>query len=373
MSLSTETLLAPQTILQAMSQMQLPGTALSRLMGWGLGGQNVARQSGRNFSYDIFSTTRKIATARVPGQASNRQAPLKVGSVAGTFPRSAETIPLLDEDLLNRRRLGGPTSRLDSMGEAYLTRQEVYLAQRFANLIEFQTASMLRGSYTFAQDGDDLRHGFSGGDTTVNFRIPAGNLTQLNMLGGGNLLNADWATAATDIPAQLHAINAAMVQLTGMGLAHVVLTSVGWQYVMNNTKVQAQGGSANVVFDSMRRVGAGEFSAVLRALPWITFHVIDYGLESYAGGSESFAKLIENDHAAFLPQPSPAWVQYLEGSEIVTEGPNGPKHERYGFYPFAYPTHDPSGWELCGVFNGIPALYTPEAVAYGLITGGSYS
>jgi hypothetical protein len=92
---------------------------------------------------------------------------LKVGSVAGTFPRSAENIPLLDEDLLNRRRLGGPTSRLDSMGEAYLTRQEVYLAQRFANLIEFQTASMLRGSYTFAQDGDDLRHGFSGGETTV--------------------------------------------------------------------------------------------------------------------------------------------------------------------------------------------------------------
>ena len=41
-------------------------------------------------------------------------------------------------------------------------------------------------------------------------------------------------------------------------------------------------------------------------------------------------------------------------------------------YAYAYPTHDPSGWELCAVMNGIPALYTQSAIAYGLITGGSY-
>jgi len=122
----------------------------------------------------------------------------------------------------------------------------------------------------------------------------------------------------------------------------------------------------------MRRVSAGEFTAILRGLPWLTFHVIDYGLEIYDGTSEVFTKLIQDDHAAFLPEPSPRWVQYLEGSEFVTEGPNGPKHERYGFYAYAYATHDPSGWDLCGVFKGIPALYTPSAVAYGLITGGSY-
>jgi hypothetical protein len=62
----------------------------------------------------------------------------------------------------------------------------------------------------------------------------------------------------------------------------------------------------------------------------------------------------------------------LEGSEIVTEGPGGAKAERFGFYAYGYPTHDPSGWDLAAVFNGIPALYTPAAVAYGKITGGSY-
>ena len=87
---------------------------------------------------------------------------------------------------------------------------------------------MIRGTYSYASDGDLLRHGFSGSDTTIDYQIPAGNLTQLNMLGSGNILNADWATAGTDIPAQLHAINAAMIQLTGLGLAHVIVTSLGW-------------------------------------------------------------------------------------------------------------------------------------------------
>jgi hypothetical protein len=372
MGRSAQQVLAPKTIFQAISQIDLPGTTLQRLLGWAFGGTNRQQQSGRHFSYDIFDTTRKIATGRVPGQAASRQKPQKVGHVQGTFPRAAEVISLLDEDLLNRRRLGGPSSELDRGGESYITHQEVYLAQRFANLVEFQSAALLRGAYSYDQDGDDLKHGFSGGETSIDFLIPAGNKTQLDMLGGGDILDADWADPATDVPLHLHNVNTAMVQLTGMGLAHVILTGAGWQYIVNNTAVQSQGGSSSAVFESMRRVGAGEFSAVLRALPWITFHVVDYGLEVWDGSSETFTRLIEDDHAAFLPEPSPRWAEYLEGSEIVTEGPGGARAEQFGFFPYAYPTHDPSGWDLCAVFNGIPALYTPKAAAYGLITGGSY-
>jgi hypothetical protein len=288
MTLSTAQLLAPQTIRKAISQLELPGTSLQTLFGWGLGGSNVARQAGRSFSYDVFNITRKVATGRNPGNASHRTKAQAVKNIAATFPRAAETIQLFDEDLLNRRQIGGPDSNLDRGGEVYLSRQEAYLAQRFANLIEFQTAAMLRGSYSYDEDGDALKHGFTGGETTIPFLIPAGNLAQLDMLGGGNILNADWANAATDIPAHLHAINAAMIQLTGMGLAHVVLTSVGWQYIVNNTKVQAQGGTGMTAFESLKRVSGSEFTATLRALPWLTFHVIDYGLEIWNGTTETF-------------------------------------------------------------------------------------
>jgi hypothetical protein len=224
MPVSTQHILASQTILQVVAQMNLTGTTLQRLFGWGFGGTNVARQSGRTFSYDIFDNTRRVATARVPGQSSGRQSPQKIGTVQGTFPRAAESITLLDEDLLNRRFLTTVPDELDLQGEAYLTRQEAYLAQRFANLVEFQTAAMLRGSYSYFDDGDDLRHGFAAGNLTVNFRLPDGNREKLNMLGEGDILAADWSDPATDIPLHLQQINAAFLQLTGMGLANVVVT-----------------------------------------------------------------------------------------------------------------------------------------------------
>jgi hypothetical protein len=367
MGVPTAQVLAPKTILKAVSQLELPGTSLQRLFGWGFSGKNVARQSGRNFSYDVIRATQSIAVGRTPAQSASRQAPQQIRNVAGTFPRSAEVIPLLDEELLNRRAIGRSVDELDFEGESYITRQEVYLAQRFANLIEFQTAAMLRGSYVFVNDGDELRHSFSGVGARVNFQIPAANQGDLDMLGDGAILDTLWSNPEADIPQQLHDINVAMVRKTGMGLAHVVLTSAGWRRVLENAKVQTQGGSADVAWQSLKRVGAGEFTAVLRAIPWVTFHVVDYGLNVWDGESEEFTKLIEDDHAAFFPEPSSRWVQYLEGSEIVTEGPGGPRSEQFGFYPYSYPTHDPSGWELCAVFNGLPALYLPDAIAYGKI------
>src|SRR5262245_61024476 len=207
MGVSTQQILAPKTILHAVSQMALPGTTLQRLFGWGISGGNTERTSGRSFAYDILDNSRRVATARVPGQASSRQEPQKVGSVAGTFPRSAETISLVDEDLLNRRAFGNRGEELDYGGEAYITRQEAYLAQRFANLIEFQTAAMLRGSYSYLDDGDVLRHGFSGGTVTIDYQIPSGNEAQLDMLGAGEILDADWADTGTDIPLHLQNIN----------------------------------------------------------------------------------------------------------------------------------------------------------------------
>ena len=373
MGRSVQQVLAPKTVAKAISQLELPGTSLQELFGWGFRNDNRLQQSGRNFSYDIFDNTRKLATGRVPGQAHSRRNPQSVGHVDGTFPRAAETISLLDEDLLNRRAIGGSADQLDAMGESYLTKQEAYLAQRFANMIEFQTAAMLRGSYSYTSVGDDLMQGFSGGETTINFRVPASNKDQLDMLGDGDILDADWSDASSDIPLHLQNVNSAMVQQTGLGLSHVILTGVGWQHVLNNTKVQQMGGSTNVVFESLKRVAQGEFTAILKAIPWVTFHIIDYGLEIYDGSQESFTKLIEDDHASFLPEVSTRWVQYLDGSEIVTEGPGGPKAERFGFHATSYSTYDPSGWNLSAVLNGIPALYTPEALAYGLITGGAYA
>ena len=391
---SVSEILAPLLIKERISRLALVGTSLQRLFGWNVGvgalddgtvdgvlgftdgdvtaaglprTGNVDDWPARSGQYDIFDHTRNLATARVPGQASSMRAPQKVGSVQFTIPRCAETIDLTDEAVHNRRPLGGPASELDRGGRRYIEKQERFMAELIANVVEFQTASMIRGSYTFTENGDKLEHTFSGGETTINYQQPSGNRDRLNMLGAGNIIDADWDVAGTDIPAQLKSINAAMVQLTGKGLEHIICTGTTWEFVKNNTKVHTQGGSANVVFDTQTRQRPGEFTAVLRSLPQYTWHIIEYGVNVWDGSAFTFTKLIEEKKAAFLPTPDNEWTEYIRGGEWVTEGPNGPKSFQHGFYPYAYPTHDPSGWRLSNVFNGFPALKVPAAMCYGTI------
>jgi hypothetical protein len=368
-------ILAPEVILREVSRIQLPGTVLCDLFGWGLAARDPAKMSGnmidyplREGSYDVFNRTQDLATGRVPGTANLNTVPQKVGRVRFTIPRSAEQIPLTDEDLVNRRQIGQAVTVVDSMGENYIMRQKRYLAEKVANLIEFQTAAMLRGSYSFDQVGDELRHRFSGGAEVIDYQIPPGNKGQLDMLGSGPIINASWANAATDIPAQVYAINDAMNALTGMGIEHAVCNSKTIQYVLNNDKVRAQAGIAQSPFEMVTRDGPGRFTFKLRAIPWLYWHVVDYRLRIWNGTNFVLTHLIDDDQVSFFPEPNPMWCQYLNGGEVVTEGPNGVRAFRYGFYAYGYPTWNPSGWNLCQVFNGIPALYVPAAIAVADVT-----
>ena len=372
---SVDSILKPKVILREVSRLALPGTVLSDLWGWGLTARDPSSQSRANTidydlrsgQYDVFDSTRTVASGRVPGTASSRQKPQKVGVVNYTIPRSAETIELSDEDLVNRRQIGEAVTVLDARGETYVRRQQRYMAQRVANMIEMQTAAMLRGGrYTFDTQGDELRQGFSGGEVTIDYRVDqTENIDQLSMGTGGDIIDAAWATATTDIPLHLFKINAAFNDLVGRGLEHAVCNHTVWNSVLNNTKVKDQGGSANIVFESITRRGPGEFSAVLRSIPWLNWHIIDYSLNVWDGSSFADTTLIEDDKVAFFPEPDSQIASYMNGAEMVTEGPNGVRQFRHGFYPYAYPSHDPSGWNMTFVHNGIPALYNPNALAYG--------
>lgn len=387
---SVQQILAPQSILRTISRLALPGTSLSQLFGWNIGNGPIPgallgignEQEGNNTTqrgnyedwdlrvgqYDIFDVTRTIATASLPSSAPTRVKPQKVGSVQVTLPRANERITLDHESIHNRRTLGGAANMVDRGGQRYIAAQQRYMAARFANLIEFQTAAMLRGSYSFTMDGDRMLHSFSGGEITIDYKRPAGNLNQLNMTGAGNIIDASWATSSTDIPKHLYQINDAMINLTGMGLEHVVVTSVMWNNIMNNTKVHTQGGSSQRVFDELSRTSEGEFTAVLRNIPWVTWHIVDYGLELEAtNGTLTYTKMIEDTAAVFLPKVSDSWATYIRGGEFVTEGPNGTQDFRRGFYAYSYPEYEPSGVNMVAIHNGLPANPVPKAIAYGTV------
>ena len=365
MAKSISEVLSSKRIARVISRVDEAINPIATFLGMQIGGPNRLQVGGRKTSYDVFNNTRRIAKGRAPGVSNARSKPQKVGNVDVVFPRAAETIELSDEEMLNFRSIGGPVEGgLSASAESYITRQEIFLGQKFNNIIEFQAAAMLRGQYVFIQDNDDLYHDFTGTGVTIDFQIPDGNKLGLNMLGGGNLIDGPWSTETTDIPAQLYAINAAMIELTGKGLRHILCNSTVWNNVLNNTVVQEQGGSANLVFERITIDENNNFMARLRALPWLQWHIMDHGLD-VGTGDGSYEKLLPDGFASFTPEPTAEWVQYMEGSEYVTEGPNGVRAVRMGFYPYAYPTHDPSGWDLAAVHNGLPALYRPNQIAFG--------
>lgn len=362
---SVQELMAPELILREVSRIQLPGTILSDIFGWGLAARDPENMGGnmvdyqlRDGSYDVFNASRELATGSVPGTPPTMRKPQKVGRVPFTIPRAHEKMPLTDEDLVNRRAIGQAVTVVDSMGENYIMRQKRYLAQLVANMIEFQTAAMMRGTYTYDQQGDELRQGFSGGDHTIDFQIPTTNKNQLN-----GIIGVSWATASTDIPTDIMEINQACNDGTGLGIEHAVTNGFTYGYFLNNDKIKAQAGTSNTPFQSYERTGPGTYAVVFRAIPWLQFHVVDYSLSIWDGSAQTDpTRLIANDQVTFFPTPSPAWCQYLNGGEVITEGPNGTREFRTGFYAYGYPQWEPSGWNLCTVMNGFPALYIPGAI-----------
>lgn len=369
MGRSISDLLAAKVVLRKVTQVVLPNTVVSQLFGWGLNNRNPKAQGSntiphhlREGSYDIRDSTRRVATGRNPGATSSRQKPQKTAKVNFTIPRSAENIELSYEKLNQFRQIGSSVNEVDPQGERYIDGQIEYLAERYGNMIEFQTAAMLRGSYTFDQVGDDIQQGFSGGETEISYQIAAGNKSRLDMTGSGDRISASWGTAGTNIPGDLLDINAGMNTITGKGIEHVVCGSDVWDAVMNNTAVKEQGGSSNTPFESFQRTGPGNFVAVLKAVNWLTWHIVDYSLEIWNGSNFVETKLIAPNHAHFFPNPSNRWTEYMNGMETVVEWPSANKVDAVGFHSWGEEVNNPAGFSLNAVHNGFPALYVPNAM-----------
>ncbi|MGE3410131.1 MAG: major capsid protein [Pirellulales bacterium] len=369
MAVAIPQLLQPAVINARVDRLKVINTELQGFWGMGKGG-SAERTSpyGRRGSYDVFNSTRRAAPPSRPGSAATIIQPNPIGNVPFAMPRFHPSIPLLGELLNNLRPVGGPANVTDTAGAQYIADQEQFIKQQITNDREFQAAAMMRGSYTYAIDNpyQGPSMAYSGGTYTVDYQVPSGNKSKLNMLGGGDILAATWNTAGTKIIDHLLAINAAFIQLTGRPLRHVFCSSIVWGYVGANTQVQAQAGTANTYFDYITRdEETANCTARLRALPWLLWHISDNGLDT--GSSFAFEKFFDDTHAAFTIEPDAIVAQYWQCGEPISEWDGAPQTIRTGEYYWAKPTSNPTGYQLFGLHNGIPVLQIPAGIAYGLV------
>jgi len=374
---SIQSVLRAEVITEVVSRIAATNTTLLTMFEMGPGGRAVRPVGHRFGSYDVFNNSRYTGPASAPGDAATRINRQKAGNVPYTIARTHPSIWLPAEEIHNLRPIGGPSSQFDEGGASYIAQQERYLGQTIGNHRTLLLQGMLRGALYAHQNGNEIywNHTSSGAVMTMDFRMPAGNKSQLNMLGTGNIIDTSWDNPTANIPKHLTDINAAFQVLAGSQLNMVMVTSAVWQNVINNDYVVTQAGVANTAFDEFeRRIGTNpdgspinQFRGRLRCLPWIEWVIMDEGVEIGPDGSATYTKHIGDSNAAFLPTPRPQLFQMLEGSEPVSDREGAPQVVRTGTYAWAVNSSNPTGTTLFALDNAIPAAYVPAAYAYGTV------
>lgn len=368
-----------QTILTPESRVQKEFGILSDAEGGN--GPNVVPMEGRVGTYDIFDTTRTVASVVGP-----LAGPIKVvRQVAATVPftciRGHEKIHLNDNEINRNRPLGGAIGTVDARGQNYIMRQQRYMAQRIRNLREFVMVQMLRGNKLYIQP---VGEGFkvSATDTNaagqIDFKVPP---AQVVAVGGGMANNltlgsqadiilaaAPWDNAATEIITDLLEIESGSAEVQGRPFTHFWMNPATWGKILNNTQVRNAGGPQFSPFDMYDRIAdsqgkrAGSFNATLKGHPHAVFHIYSGFLtDPYTG---STVEAFPSGYIAAHPDVTSEWFEFREGSEIVRETRNDPGSMRTGIAAWTEPVTQPAGYELITLDNFLPVLMIPSCVAF---------
>lgn len=370
-------LLSLSVVTGIVSRIAAPGDVLQRAFGVQIGGPNITPVSGRSYSYDIFDVVRDSAKGRRPGTGPAVVAPNPVGKQNQTIPRQYEKLPLTYELLHNLRALGENAGIRDTMGKKYIDKQAAEMKRRCNNFRELIMAGLLtKGLIYFRYDGDDLIPTMTSPSTgdTMDFLIPAGNKTKLDMLGAGDIIATSWDNAAAPIPTDIFQINEAFMALTGEMLAHVWLPSPVWMNVLKNTDVRNLAGSANKPFATFDTVNQAEgvnengkrtslLEATLAFCPWVKWHVYD----GYLNDDGTLTRLLPVTQATFTIEPDGQWFRGVEGSEPVKVNPMAPVEEAFGFASWVREWDEPARYELHTLQNWLPELNRPKGIAIGLV------
>ena len=371
-----QSLLSPQVLTKVISQKAKTSDWLINLMGLGPGGKNeVYEGHGRQGAFNIFDHTRKVALGRAPGTAAGRSAGNPMGQTLFTYPRMHDSLSLPAEILHNLSKISDPAVR-DKSGADMIARQTDYLGEKSANWRKAMLIGMLRDSLYYTVDGDDVKFSYTSG-IRINFQMPAGNQTPLDMLGEGDIIGTSWSNADCDIPDHLGKINRAFQILCGGRLAGAFITHQIFNYIRRNNVVQEEHGTSMPPYlryevldvevspgKTMKNVLVVE----LRSFPGCTFYVTDEVIDLGYVSSESLQPIVPANKGIFLGfEPGDPVVQCYQGSEPIAEYDGAPENEKIGFAAWSVKRSNPTATELFTLDNALIVNHIPKALAVGTL------
>jgi hypothetical protein len=372
-------LMSAPVVTRAISTIPVANRRITQFFNLTPGSAAIDDVGGHMHSWDIYDNTRDLAYARAVGSGPSTRPMNVVGNVQARIARFHEKTGLINEKIFRKRGIGQPPGTVDISGQNYITREQGQMAQRLANTREFMCSRVFRGGWSYIVRGDDFIPcdlGTSGAIMDVDLKIPAGNKGQLDMLGGGAIINTAWSNPAADIIADSLQINSAATELTGLAIRHWWMNSVTFGYLLANTGLKAIAGTSNRMFERWERspynnpdgVPDTGYEATFIGLPGIIVHVYDHGhtIEN-ADGTRTYTKLFPDDYVAMCPDVSGAglpWIGGANGSEPITETVVSEMREGYGIQAWTEAKTQPGRQELITLDNFIPTPFLPKAILY---------
>lgn len=323
-------------------------------------GQQVNGDTGKYFKVEGTRQTAQLCHFGAPAKrrelAGVTEVPIKLCHAFETITHP-QALMLALQNVDNEQR--------QKMGQQELARQTQLFKQRFVNLREAAAMSALFRGLVYFDSSGNLLPSASGASISVDYGIPAGNKNQLNILGAGNIIGASWATAATNIVAQMKLIKSAYRKKSGYSIGCAFYGENILPYFAGNTTCMALiAGSPAYSQSFLNQEIPDGFLGIRKWIPAEDAFFVD--------NDGTVQTLMPADGITFCPDPSPEWWDFVDGSFAVPTnlgmvGADGSAQaaslrEAFGMFTYAATTHNPPTIEQFAGDTFLPLIKAPYAV-----------
>lgn len=285
----------------------------------------------------------------------------------------AHTFQNTDVNLIDSQGLMGPNGVVENIAVSEISRQLMDFKVQNVNLRKQAIASALvHFAVYFADDGDGYRllPNSTGADLTVDFDVPAGQKGQLDILGGGDIIDASWATASTDILFHLSEVRRQMILLGGWEPKTILHGKNIPKYLRDNTALN-QFFIRNPVFNNA--VLSDDAPPGLSSYNWI-----DMSTGFIENGAGTAEVIIGDDEIVFLPDFGNEWYNLYIGSYVKPVNLGNVSQDLmqaltnfsqvFGMFAYATQNNDPSGLRMYAGDTFLPVINAPKAVCRADVT-----
>jgi len=319
--------------------------------------------TGNRCTYTKVDANRKTARLAMYGSPSARRNLKGISEIPVTLIHTVEHIVLPMTTLMNLKDY--QNEQRQKMGMQEVARQTSDFKRYFDNLRAAAVCSALtRGAVYFDADGN-LLSSSTNAVVTVDFGIPAGNKGQLNALGTGDIIDASWASADTDIVAQIESLKQAAVQLSNYPIRYALHGKNILGYLQTNTVLKEY---LTRTEEMALQAAKNEIPSGLLGLQWLPMQ------EAYSELEDGGVFWWDDDMVVFMPEPSPDWYEFIEGTypvpvsfELANNATSAVDvahslREQAGMFSYAEMLTDPPSIKMVAGDTFLPVIKVPKAV-----------